>query len=288
MPNAQTIRETFDRISDRYEIHAALEQEVGDRLLERTSFNRLAPGRILDLGCGTGRSGEAIKRQFRKAQVIGLDSSPAMLAQLCRRSGMMRPLKAVCGDMVALPFPANSIDMVISNLAAYWAPEPMQMYGEIHRVLRPDGMLLFSTLGPGTMAELSAAWAAVDDAVEFPVFPDLMDVGNALVAAGFREPVMDMEMITLRYHEPSRLFEELEATGKSLLVRGWGRWRQSLAELEQAWKADQAKGALHLSFEVIYGTAFGPREGQPMKTAEGDVATFSLESLRRSVHGGLR
>ena len=282
MSNHQFIRNRFEQIAGRYEQHAALEQEVCTRLLERTVFNLSSPLQILDLGCGTGTGSVQLKRTFRKAQVVGMDTSLAMLSQVRRKSSMLRPLKAVYGDIGALPFAARSADMVFSNLASYWCPEPMAMFAEFRRVMRPDGMLLFSTFGPATMNELGEAWAGVDEEVELPVFPDLLEIGNALVAAGFREPVMDRETITLSYPQLDALLEELEATGTSLLVRGWERWKTAMVELKQAYAPMLRDGKYPLSFEIIYGTAFGPRDGQPMKTPDGDVATFSVESLRRS------
>ena len=285
MSNHQFIRDRFEQIAGRYEQHAALEQEVCTRLLERTVFNLSSPLQILDLGCGTGTGSAQLKRTVRKAQVVGMDTSLAMLSQVRRKSSMLRPLKAVCGDIGALPFAARSADMVFSNLASYWCPEPMAMFAEFRRVMRPDGMLLFSTFGPATMNELGEAWAGVDEEVELPVFPDLLEIGNALVAAGFREPVMDREMITLNYPQLDALFDELEATGTSLLVHGWERWKTARMELKQAYAPMLRDGKYPLSFEVVYGTAFGPRDGQPMKTPGGDVATFSVDSLRRSRPG---
>jgi len=285
LSNHQFIRNRFEQIAGRYEQHAALEQEVCTRLLERTVFNLSSPLQILDLGCGTGTGSVQLKRTFRKAQVVGMDTSLAMLSQVRRKSSMLRPLKAVYGDIGALPFAARSADMVFSNLASYWCPEPMAMFAEFRRVLRPDGMLLFSTFGPATMNELGEAWAGVDEEVELPVFPDLLEIGNALVAAGFREPVMDREMITLNYPQLDALFDELEATGTSLLVHGWERWKTARMELKQAYAPMLRDGKYPLSFEVVYGTAFGPRDGQPMKTPGGDVATFSVDSLRRSRPG---
>ena len=285
MSNHQFIRDRFEQIAGRYEQHAALEQEVCTRLLERTVFNLSSPLQILDLGCGTGTGSVQLKRTFRKAQVVGMDTSLAMLSQVRRKSSMLRPLKAVYGDIGALPFAARSADMVFSNLASYWCPEPMAMFAEFRRVMRPDGMLLFSTFGPATMNELGEAWAGVDEEVELPVFPDLLEIGNALVAAGFREPVMDREMITLNYPQLDALFDELEATGTSLLVHGWERWKTARMELKQAYAPMLRDGKYPLSFEVVYGTAFGPRDGQPMKTPGGDVATFSVDSLRRSRPG---
>jgi len=280
--NSHFIRETFDRIAGRYDRHAALEQEVCRRLLERTEFNRLPPARILDLGCGTGDGSAELKRKFRQARVVSLDSSLLMLRQLKRKSRLMRPLKAVCGDIAALPFADRSAEMVFSSLASYWSAEPAVLFAEFRRVLRPEGLLLFTTLGPETFAELNAAWAEVNGKIQTPAFPDLMEIGDALVSAGFREPVMDMERITLSYPSLDALAGELEATGTSLLINGWGSWRDSKERLESAFAPLLMDGRLPLSYEIIYGTAFGPPEGQPRKTAEGDVAAISVDSLLKS------
>jgi malonyl-CoA O-methyltransferase len=97
--------------------------------------------------------------------------------------------------------------------------------------------------------------------------------------------VMDMEMITLSYPQLDALFEELEATGTSMLVRGWDRWKGAGAALKESYASKLRNGKYPLSFEIIYGAAFGPQEGQPVKTPDGDVATFSVDSLRRSRQG---
>jgi malonyl-CoA O-methyltransferase len=281
LSNLKAIRNTFESIAERYENHAALEQEVCVRLLDKTSFHRLAPETILDLGCGTGFGAARLKQSFRKARVIGMDTSLAMLALLRRRSGLLKPLRGVCGDLSALPFATQSVDMLVANLSSFWCPQPMAMFAEFRRVLRPDGMLLFSTFGPGMMNELKTAWHSVDPDVEMPEFPDLMEIGDALVAAGFREPVMDMEVITLRYPDLEAMFKELEATGTSMLVRGWKKAHEAGSPLDGAYAPFLLDGKYPLSFEIVYGVAFGPQEGQPVKTSGGDVATFSVDALRR-------
>jgi malonyl-CoA O-methyltransferase len=280
LSDLQHIYDTFERLADRYDHHAALEQEVCRRLLERTAFTRRPPLQILDLGCGTGEGSAELKRLFRKAQVIALDTSRAMLSHVRKRSSMLRPLRPVCADIGALPFASRSADMIFSSLASYWCPDPMAMFSEFRRVLRPDGMLLFSTLGPDTLQELGAAWADVDGEIEMPVFPDLLEIGDALMAAGFREPVMDTERIALSYSSLGSLLDELEATGMALLVRGWSRKKSTASLLETAYLRQGNDGKFPLSFEINFGVAFGPADGQPVKTRDGDIATFSIEALR--------
>jgi malonyl-CoA O-methyltransferase len=282
-----TIRKSFDRIADRYDAHAALEQEVCNRLIERTEFRRHDPVRILDLGCATGSGTAALKKRFRKAQVIGLDASEAMLSYTRHRSSLLKPIRPVCADLSALPFSERSADLVFSNLASYWCPEPMAMFSEIRRVMQPDGMFLFSTLGPASLLELRDAWAVVDQRVEVPVFADLLEIGDALMAAGFSAPVMDLEKLTLSYPTLDAMLDELEATGTSMLIRGWDLHASRREELEKAFAPLKVDGKFPLTFELVYGTAFGPKDGQPRKTEEGDVATFSVDALLKT-HAGNR
>jgi len=282
MSDSRTIRDTFNRVAARYDRHAALELEVGRRLLERTGFCRREPRRILDLGCGTGASSVELKKKFRRARVIGVDSATMMLAQLQRRASLLRPVSAVCADLSSLPFPQASADLVFCNLAAYWSPDPAVLFGEFRRVLQPGGMLLFSTLGPASLRELREASSQAESGLQFPEFPDLLEVGNALVAAGFSEPVMDMEIITVHYPSLDALALELESTGTSLLISGWEHWAELKGPLDSASAPRQAGGRVPLTYEIVYGTAFGPGEGQPRRTAEGDIATFSVESLLKS------
>jgi len=282
LPDTREIRQTFNRVADCYDRHAALEQEVCRRLLERCEFLRRPPQRILDLGCGTGSGSQALKRKFRQAQVIGLDIAPAMLVRLRRRASLLRPLRPVCGDLARLPFGPASMDLLFASMAVHWSPDLPALFDECRRVLRPDGMLLFATLGPGSLRELGEAWTAAGAAASVTPLPDLMEVGDALMAAGFREPVMDMERIILQYSGFAALARELECTGTAQLVGGWADWPALQQSLEAALGAQVDNGRIPLTFEVVYGTAFGPPEGQPRRTADGEVATFSVDSLLKS------
>ena len=281
--NPRAVRRTFDRLASVYDGHAALEQEVASRLLDRLEFHRLTPQRIVDLGCGTGQASADLKKRFRKAQVIGLDSSHAMLVQLRRRSGVLRRLSAVCADMSALPLADQSSELLFSNLAMQWCPDPVSLFAEFRRVLTPGGMLLFSSFGPASLRELRAAWAQADGTAQTMEFVDILQVGDALMAAGFQQPVIDADRITVSYPDIDSLVRELEATGTSGFLQG----RSSLAEakdyLEKAYEPFRVEGRYPVTYEIIYGTAFGPPEGQPRKTPQGDVVTFSVESLRKSV-----
>jgi len=281
-PQPGDVQRTFDQVAARYDRHAALEQEIGSRLLERLEYLRHPPQRILDLGCGTGAACVELKRRYRKAQVLGLDASMAMLIRLQKRAGLLRPLRAVCADFAQLPLADQSVDLVFSNLAFQWCGSPTALFNEIRRVLAPGGMLLFSSLGVGTLNELEAAWGSLHESARVAPFADILELGDALMAAGFQEPVMDAERISLSYPDLSGLLEELEATGMTGFLRGDISLSEAAAQLESAYRPFTVDGRYPVSYEVVYGTAFGPEDGQPRKTAQGDVVTFSIEALRKT------
>lgn len=282
--SANALRSVFERAAPDYDRHAALEREVADRLLERTAFQRADPLRILDLGCGTGYCTAALKRQHRKAQVIGLDFALAMCRRAKARSALFRPLQAVCGEAAALPFPGRSIDLVVANLVLQWETDLFSSFNELRRIMRPKGLLLFTCLGPASMGQLRAACEAVLPAGAirpFPhPFPDMHDIGDALVAAGFDEPVMDGETLTLAYPSVEALLTELEATGAASHFDAWPAIREAAPRLAAAWPGCGDGGRIPLGWEIVYGAAFGPAEGRPVKTPEGDIATFSVDALR--------
>jgi malonyl-CoA O-methyltransferase len=277
-----SVRRTFDRVASRYDEHAALEQEVAARLLERLEFARFSPQRIVDLGCGTGQACVDLKNRFRKAEVIGLDSSRGMLMQLRQRPGEHDSHRAICADMSALPLADRSSDLLFSNLAMLWCPDPIAVFTELRRVLAPGGMLLFSSFGPGTFRELNAVGSEADGIAQSEDFADILQLGDALMAAGFNQPVMDTERITVSYPDIDTLVGELDATGSISLLQAGNNLVAAKIRLEDACETFKVEGRYPVSYEVIYGAAFGPDEGQPRRTPQGDVVTFSVESLRET------
>lgn len=269
-----------------------LRREVAGRMHERLALVRIAPQRVLDAGCGEGADLSALQSSFADAQVLGVDASPQMLAaardkQAAAQSTLNRllakwlPARAgtgagstaglLCGDFAQLPFAINTLDLVWSNLALHWHPQPDRVFAEWRRVLRVDGLLMFSCFGPDTFKELRAAFAAADDAPHALPFVDMHDFGDMLVNAGFSTPVMDMETITVTYESVDKLVADVRAWGGNPLATrrrgllGRARWRQVVQALEQSRRSD---GRIALSFEIIYGHAFRP---VPRTTAGGEA-----------------
>lgn len=286
------IRLSFDRAASSYDQHAFLQREIESRLLERIEFQRHEPAMILDLGCGTGSASRTLARQFPKAGVIALDWSRAMLVKAGTATGS-EPLSSpaiyrLCADMHALPLAARSADLIFSSLALQWSYDLSAIFREFRRIMRADAMLVFTCFGPDTLHELKQAWRAVDDLPHVNDYPDMHDIGDELLAAGFRDPVMDTERLTLEYPDVMSLMRELKGIGAhnvaSQRLHGLtGKTR--LQAMLQAYEPFRRGDRYPASYEIIYGTAFAPAEGQPVKTAGGDVATFSVDALRARSRG---
>lgn len=261
---------------------AFLRREIASRMHERLALVKIAPQRVLDAGCGAGADLALLQKDYPAAQVIGLDAAPAMAAAArppasAAKSLLHRllPAKAgidvLAGDFGDLPFGPNSIDLVWSNLALHWHPQPDRVFAEWRRVLRAEGLLMFSTFGPDTLRELRAAFAEVDGHAHVLPFVDMHDFGDQLVAAGFSTPVMDMEAITVTYDTVQALLADARALGGNpLATRRAGLMGRAAGQRLQAALARQrrADGKLALTFEVIYGHAFRPA---PRVTAAGEA-----------------
>jgi malonyl-CoA O-methyltransferase len=279
------IRSSFDRAASSYDHYAVLQREIESRLLERIEFQRHEPAMILDLGCGTGSASRTLAKQFPQASVIALDWAPAMLAQAGEglAENSHGGLSRLCADMHAMPLAARSTDLIFSSLALQWSYDIPAVFREFRRIMKPDAMLVFTCFGPDTLHELKQAWRAVDDLPHVNDYPDMHDIGDELLAAGFREPVMDAERLTLEYPDVMSLMRELKGIGAHNVAskRAHGlTGKTRLKTMLEAYEPFRRGDRYPASYEIIYGTAFAPAEGQPVKTAEGDVATFSIDALR--------
>jgi malonyl-CoA O-methyltransferase len=255
------VRRSFERAAGGYDAVAVLQREIADRLLERLDYVRLEPQRVLDLGTGTGHAIGGLQRRYRKAQVIAVDFAHGMLRQARRRGGWWRRPQCVCADAEALPLVDDSVDLIVSNATLQWCDLPLAL-AECRRVLRPGGLLMFTTFGRDTLIELRQAWSAVDDDAHVSPFLDLHDIGDALVRTRFADPVIDVERLTLTYATVRELMVDLKTLGahNATLARPRGlTGRARLLALEQAYEIHRCAGRLPASYEVVYGHAWASK-----------------------------
>ncbi|MGW8270103.1 MAG: methyltransferase domain-containing protein [Burkholderiales bacterium] len=215
------VRRGFERAAQTYVAASPLEAEIGQRMLARLDYIRAKPRRILDAGAGPAREAAALLARYPHAVLVSLDISLAMLRTARRSQGLRewlrrgaRPLPVVA-DFAHMPLPAGGVDLLWSNMALHWAPVPSAALREFARVLAPDGLLMFSTLGPDTLKELRLAAGPA----QVHGFTDMHDIGDALVGAGFTAPVMDAEHITLTYADPRASSPTCGAAGRHRHVR---------------------------------------------------------------------
>lgn len=272
------VRRAFERAAPTYDAAAVLQKEMAVRLIDRLAFIKLQPSAVLDAGCGTGYALADLQQRYPKARLTALDHAPAMLRQARAREGIVNRLWArlfgdqrayVCGDLAALPLAANSQDLVFSNATLQWCNDLPRVFAEIVRVLRVDGLLMFTTFGPDTLQELRAAFASVDARPHTHRFLDLHDLGDLLMQAGFSDPVMDREVLTLTYDTARDMMRDLKAigahnasSGRLRGLQGKTRWAKLNAELERF----RRQGKLPATYEVIYGHAWKP---VPRQAADG-------------------
>ncbi|MBN3806559.1 methyltransferase domain-containing protein [Paraburkholderia sp. Ac-20336] len=291
--DSRRLRRIFDRRAATFDEVAFLPREIAQRMNERLDYIKVAPASVLDAGCGAGEDIPALRERFPEAPVFGSDLSHGMLRRALRHdagdTSWRRFLPASLGkalgargprfaqaDFSALPFAAGAFEFIWSNLALHWHSRPDLVFPEWQRVLKVNGLLMFSTLGPDTLKELRGAYAEIEAAHGVASrkhvidFVDMHDLGDMLVEAGFEIPVMDQETLTITYKSPESLLAD---------VRRWGAYpferetlpgavarrlhKALLAALEARRRAD---GTIALTFEVIYGHAW---KAVPRTTAEG-------------------
>ncbi|MEK6245726.1 MAG: methyltransferase domain-containing protein [Pseudomonadota bacterium] len=265
--DARIARRRFERAANSYAQASRLEAEIGARMLERLDYVKLAPRRVLDAGSGPARDARALAKRYRKADVLAVDFSQAMLhaGRPRLRFFQRRPPKPVCADLARLPLAPATIGLVWSNMALHWAADPFAALRELHRVLAIEGLLMFSTLGPDTLAELRSAAGAA----RVHSFADMHDLGDMLVAAGFAEPVMDMERVTMVYADGEALLADLRASGQTCALTGRARGlagRRFRATLMEKLAAQRRAGKFSVSYEVVYGHAW---KAAPRQAADG-------------------
>ncbi len=283
------VQQAFARAARGYERHDALQREVQTRLLERLDYWRGTPSVVLDVGCGTGRGAALLKRRWPRAQVIALDLVLPMLRVARRHAGWLKSFARVNADARALPLPDRSVDVLHSSLCIQWCEEPRPLFAEFARVLKPDGFLALATFGPDTLRELRAAWAAADAGhPHVSRFLDMHDLADAALAAGLRDPVADVDHLVTHYASPRDLLRELKGLGATNAdaarergLTGKARFARMLAHYE----ALRGPRGVPATWEVIELHAFGAPEGQPRRTAGGEVAAFPVERLRGSRRG---
>ncbi|MDC1417740.1 malonyl-ACP O-methyltransferase BioC [Candidatus Thioglobus sp.] len=245
------IRSTFNGAANNYDDNAFLQSEIANRLAEKLKVISIKPQTIIDLGSGTGLLSNKTAEIFPNANLICVDFAQQSLLKNSQN------LK-VCANAYELPFASNSIDFIVSNLMMQWCPDLKALFNECFRVLKPEGLILFTTFGPDTLKELKRSWSAVDSSAHVNDFIDMHDIGDQMLQSGFQSPIMEMENITLTYEKVLDLMHDLKSIGaqnvgsRSKALTGKTKFKKMI-EMYESYRSD---GKLPATYEVIYGHAW--------------------------------
>lgn len=280
------VRRAFSRASASYAGAATLQREVEARLLESLDYlDERVPEAVLDLGSGPGHAAMAMRQRWPRARVIAMDLALPMLRQAGARrwNPLRRAPDRVCADARALPLADGSLDVLFCNLCLQWVEDLPAVFAGFRRVLRPGGLLLCSTFGPDTLHELRAAFAAADDAPHVNPFASIAQFGDALMQAGFRDPVLDRELQVRGHVDMAALMHELRAIGatnalasRRRALTGRARFAAAQAAYETMRGGD---GALPASWETITAMAWAPAHGAPIREHGAEIARFPARGI---------
>lgn len=292
------VRRAFSRSAGSYDAVAALQHGVEANLLESLDYlddpklDRAPPQTVLDLGAGPGRATAAMRKKWPKARVVAVDLAMPMLREAGKRSGWFRPFDRVCADVRALPFAEGSVDVLFSNLCLQWVEDLSATFAGFRRVLKPGGLMLVSTFGPDTLWELRESFAHADATPHVSPFASIAQFGDALVHAGFKDPVLDRDLHETRYADLPALMRELQAMGATNALRTrrhtlTGRARfAAAARAYDAFRLENAE--LPATWETITAMAWAPAPGAPIREGAFEVTSVPVGSIpirRRTPQG---
>lgn len=296
------VRRAFSRASASYTPAAKLQVEVEGRLLESLDYyaegregDAQTPSLVVDIGCGPGHASRAMQQRWPKAQVLALDLAMPMLRQhdadaSAFARALPRPLARlltrsparICADAHALPLADHSVDLLFSNLCLQWVDDLPAVFAGFRRVLKPGGMLVVSTFGPDTLYELRVAFAEADAIPHVSPFASIAQFGDALIASGFRNPVLDRDDLVTRYDDLPALMRELRAIGATNALharRHTLTGKARFAAAANAYEPFRDGERLPATWEIISALAWAPEHGAPIREGGEDVARFPASGI---------
>jgi len=285
LPSRFELARAFARVAPQYESRSVVAELAGDEMLDRLDVVSQKPDMIVDLGAGTGRVTRGLARRYPEANIYAVDLSADMLAQWptqssswwSRITGGHRASPSRTHRVLAhashLPFADASVNLVIANMSLPFCDAPRVMT-EVRRVLADDGLLMFTTVGPDTLKELDHAWREVGVENRVTRFPDMHDLGDLMIEAGFADPVMDMDMLTLTHRQLPDLWADLRAAGsRNLHVDrpvGLTSPRQFCLFKQALQATSDAQGLIHTTVELVYGHAWAAATRRRTRSGPGN------------------
>ncbi len=280
--DARFVRRRFDRAAATFDGADFVHAVTRDGLMARLEPLVVDASRVLDLGAATGAAIPLLRKRFSGAQVISLDFSAAMLRKNVSKQGLFSRRPSVQADARQLPFAEQSFDVVFANQLLPWIDAPRLVFDEVARVLREGGVFAFASLGPDSLRELDAAWAAVDPHRHVNRFPDMHDIGDALVRAGLRDPVLDVDRLTVRYDDAGKLFADLTSVGARNVLVGRNPslvGKQRFQDMVDGLEGASNDAGIGIELELVFGHCWGG--GSPKDASDYRIDASRIPRRRR-------
>ena len=263
-----------------------LHREVARRMAERLAIIRQQPDTVIDWWSHAGASQEVLARAYPKARRLRVEAagSAAALSREPAPWWSARRWRREAAPLDESAVPAAAGQLLWANMMLHAVDDPQMLMQRWRRALTVEGFLMFSTLGPDTLATLRALYRDAGWGPAHAPFTDMHDWGDMLVATGFAEPVLDQERLTLTWATPEALLGELRTLGGNAdRARFAGlrtpRWRaRLLGALRERAGAD---GRIALEFELVYGHAFNA-PARAKVSAETRVDVDDLRAMARA------
>jgi malonyl-CoA O-methyltransferase len=280
------VRRAFSRAASSYNAAATLQHAVEAHLLDSLDYlGERTPQVVLDVGSGTGGAAAAMQRRWPKARVLALDLAMPMLRQKQKQRWrpLQRRVQGLCSDARTLPLADGCIDVLFSNLCLQWVDDLPAVFAGFRRVLRPGGLLLVSTFGPRTLHELRDAGERAYVRHVIGAAERIAQFGDALMASGFRDPVLDRDIATTRYRDLTALMRELRAIGATNALqtrRHTLTGKARFARAAQAYATQCSDGdSLPATWETITAMAWSPAAGAPIREDGMEIARFPASGI---------
>ena len=238
---------------------SVIAEEAGQELWSRLEWMTCNPQVVLNVGAGLGRLCARLEQRFQAATILHLELDDAMLKAGTQNKGLWLQANAM-----QVPLPNQSVDLIVANLLLPWIENAPAVLAEWRRVLTPNGLIMLSTLGPDTLKE----WREQINPAVLKQCVDMHNVGDALVAAGFIDPVIDVSQVVLNYANKKDLAIDCQASGMG--------WQDTLNE---------EAGSFDATYEIIHAHAFTPLIGNEFKSDEWGETKIPLAHLRQRLRG---
>ncbi|MDH3748198.1 MAG: methyltransferase domain-containing protein [Gammaproteobacteria bacterium] len=258
--NSADVRRRFDQASTTFDSADFVHAVTRDGLFARLDGLVVDAGLVVDLGCATGAATRQLSKRFRGARILSIDLSGGMLERCSTRRAWFTKASYLQADARAIPLADQSVDVVFSNLLLPWIDNPGVVAAEVSRILRQGGLFIFSTLGPDSLLELRQAWADVSEHEHVNRFLDMHDVGDALVQSGLRDPVLDVDRLSVTYSDANALFRDLSAVGarNSLACRQHSlSGRIAFERMRRQLESNAGASKIRFDLELIYAHCWG-------------------------------